>query len=225
MSSSSVLKWRICCLQDKAELLIFFSLSRRARKAWQLILQSVRGSPKRYIFCLCFLLAAELFSECYHNSEERAFALLVRKNQHWSKTTCLQLATEADAKSFFAHDGVQVSYTCPQGLKLDTGEDSTGTEQPHEMYSPKSHPSERGLFSPPSNRWRGHYTMSLPKQHSSCFPHSLIQLAHRPVCWGEGLALIHHVLFAFYSFLAQREASEKHCKSAWGIMKLLQDVR
>uniref|UniRef100_A0A8C0EAH2 Transient receptor potential cation channel subfamily M member 5 n=1 Tax=Bubo bubo TaxID=30461 RepID=A0A8C0EAH2_BUBBB len=58
-------------------------------------------------------LAVELFSECYHNSEERAFALLVRKNQYWSKTTCLQLATEADAKSFFAHDGVQVSLTDP----------------------------------------------------------------------------------------------------------------
>lgn len=73
---------------------------------------------------------AELFSECYHNSEERAFALLVRKNQYWSKTTCLQLATEADAKSFFAHDGVQVSFTCSQGFKWDTGEDSTRTEQP-----------------------------------------------------------------------------------------------
>ncbi|GAB0190008.1 transient receptor potential cation channel subfamily M member 5 [Grus japonensis] len=56
-------------------------------------------------------LAVELFSECYHNSEERAFALLVRKTQYWSKTTCLQLATEADAKSFFAHDGVQSFYT------------------------------------------------------------------------------------------------------------------
>lgn len=63
--------------------------------------------------CLCLLHLAELFSECYHNSEERAFALLVRKNQYWSKTTCLQLATEADAKSFFAHDGVQVSFTDP----------------------------------------------------------------------------------------------------------------
>ncbi|EMP32840.1 Transient receptor potential cation channel subfamily M member 5 [Chelonia mydas] len=56
-------------------------------------------------------LALELFSECYHNSEERAFALLVRKNQYWSKTTCLHLATEADAKSFFAHDGVQSFFT------------------------------------------------------------------------------------------------------------------
>ncbi|XP_013913599.1 PREDICTED: transient receptor potential cation channel subfamily M member 5 isoform X1 [Thamnophis sirtalis] len=56
-------------------------------------------------------LAVELFSECYHDSEERAFALLVRKNRYWSKTTCLHLATKADAKSFFAHDGVQAFLT------------------------------------------------------------------------------------------------------------------
>ncbi|KFP75112.1 Transient receptor potential cation channel subfamily M member 5, partial [Acanthisitta chloris] len=56
-------------------------------------------------------LAVELFSECYRNSEERAFALLVRKNQYWNKTTCLQLATEADAKTFFAQDGVQAFLT------------------------------------------------------------------------------------------------------------------
>lgn len=60
------------------------------------------------IFIFTFGLA-ELFSECYHDSEERAFDLLVRKNRYWSKMTCLHLATEADAKSFFAHDGVQVS--------------------------------------------------------------------------------------------------------------------
>ena len=52
---------------------------------------------------------ADLFSECYSNSEDRAFALLVRRNHSWSRTTCLHLATEADAKAFFAHDGVQVS--------------------------------------------------------------------------------------------------------------------
>lgn len=50
-----------------------------------------------------------LFSECYSNSEDRAFALLVRRNRCWSRTTCLHLATEADTKAFFAHDGVQVS--------------------------------------------------------------------------------------------------------------------
>lgn len=61
--------------------------------------------------CLHFFHLTELFSECYSNSEERAFSLLVRKSQYWSKTTCLHLATEADAKSFFAHDGVQVTST------------------------------------------------------------------------------------------------------------------
>ncbi|MGH0138745.1 UNVERIFIED_CONTAM: hypothetical protein FKN15_017572 [Acipenser sinensis] len=55
--------------------------------------------------------ALDLFSECYTNSEDRAFALLVRKTKSWNKTTCLDLATEADAKSFFAHDGVQSHLT------------------------------------------------------------------------------------------------------------------
>ncbi|XP_020826469.1 transient receptor potential cation channel subfamily M member 5 isoform X4 [Phascolarctos cinereus] len=67
-------------------------------------------------------LALELFSECYNNSEDRAFALLVRKNQDWSKTTCLHLATEADTKSFFAHDGVQAFLT-----KIWWGDMATGT--------------------------------------------------------------------------------------------------
>ncbi|XP_043914863.1 transient receptor potential cation channel subfamily M member 5 [Protopterus annectens] len=67
--------------------------------------------------------ALELFSECYTNSEERAFALLVRKTKYWSKATCLQLATEADAKTFFAHDGVQALLT-----KIWWGDMSTDTQ-------------------------------------------------------------------------------------------------
>ncbi|KAL4613437.1 transient receptor potential cation channel subfamily M member 5 [Arapaima gigas] len=55
--------------------------------------------------------ALDLFSECYSNSEDRAYALLVRKTRSWSKTTILNLATEADAKCFFAHDGVQALLT------------------------------------------------------------------------------------------------------------------
>ncbi|XP_066557168.1 transient receptor potential cation channel subfamily M member 5 isoform X2 [Amia ocellicauda] len=55
--------------------------------------------------------ALDLFSECYSNSEDRAYALLVRKTRYWSKATCLNLATEADAKCFFAHDGVQALLT------------------------------------------------------------------------------------------------------------------
>ncbi|XP_028917337.1 transient receptor potential cation channel subfamily M member 5 [Ornithorhynchus anatinus] len=56
-------------------------------------------------------LALDLFTECYGNSEEWAFALLVRRNRDWSKTTCLHLAAEADTKAFFAHEGVQAFLT------------------------------------------------------------------------------------------------------------------
>ncbi|XP_048401025.1 transient receptor potential cation channel subfamily M member 5 isoform X1 [Stegostoma tigrinum] len=67
-------------------------------------------------------LALDLFGQCYTNSEDRAFYLLIRKTKYWSKTTCLQLATEADAKSFFAHDGVQALLT-----KIWWGDMSTDT--------------------------------------------------------------------------------------------------
>ncbi|XP_032895068.1 transient receptor potential cation channel subfamily M member 5 isoform X1 [Amblyraja radiata] len=67
-------------------------------------------------------LAINLFSECYANSEDRAFNLLIRETKYWGKTTCLQLAKEADAKSFFAHDGVQALLT-----KIWWGEMSTDT--------------------------------------------------------------------------------------------------
>ncbi|XP_016102616.1 transient receptor potential cation channel subfamily M member 5 [Sinocyclocheilus grahami] len=55
--------------------------------------------------------AMDLFSECYSNSEDRAYSLLVRKTCCWSKATVLNLATLADAKCFFAHDGVQALLT------------------------------------------------------------------------------------------------------------------
>uniref|UniRef100_A0A4W3HLK6 Transient receptor potential cation channel, subfamily M, member 5 n=1 Tax=Callorhinchus milii TaxID=7868 RepID=A0A4W3HLK6_CALMI len=56
-------------------------------------------------------LAIDLFTKCYSNNEDRAFILLIRKTKHWSKATCLQLATEADAKHFFAQNGVQALLT------------------------------------------------------------------------------------------------------------------
>nr|XP_040056677.1 transient receptor potential cation channel subfamily M member 5 isoform X2 [Gasterosteus aculeatus aculeatus] len=55
--------------------------------------------------------ALDVFGECYSNSEDRAYALLVRRTHCWSKSTVLNLATEADAKAFFAHDGVQSFFT------------------------------------------------------------------------------------------------------------------
>lgn len=78
--------------------------------------RGVRGrAGHRHLVLAARASGADLFSECYSNSEARAFALLVRRNRCWSKTTCLHLATEADAKAFFAHDGVQVSASCPRG--------------------------------------------------------------------------------------------------------------
>uniref|UniRef100_A0A3B4X8D3 Transient receptor potential cation channel, subfamily M, member 4a n=1 Tax=Seriola lalandi dorsalis TaxID=1841481 RepID=A0A3B4X8D3_SERLL len=52
-------------------------------------------------------LAHDVFGECYQNSESRAFTLLIRKSPVWAGATCLQMATAADARLFFSHDGVQ----------------------------------------------------------------------------------------------------------------------
>lgn len=52
-------------------------------------------------------LAQDVFGECYQNSESRSFTLLIRKSPVWGGATCLQMATEADARLFFSHDGVQ----------------------------------------------------------------------------------------------------------------------
>ncbi|KAM4016023.1 transient receptor potential cation channel subfamily M member 4 isoform 2-T3 [Anomaloglossus baeobatrachus] len=56
-------------------------------------------------------LAIGVFNECYRNSENRAFKLLVRRSTVWGGATCLQLAYEADARNFFAQDGVQSMLT------------------------------------------------------------------------------------------------------------------
>ncbi|KAG7505818.1 transient receptor potential cation channel subfamily M member 4-like [Solea senegalensis] len=52
-------------------------------------------------------LALDVFSECYQNSESRAFTLLIRKSLVWGGATSLQMSTVADARLFFSHDGVQ----------------------------------------------------------------------------------------------------------------------
>ncbi|XP_054850882.1 transient receptor potential cation channel subfamily M member 4 [Eublepharis macularius] len=52
-------------------------------------------------------LAIGVFSECYRNGEPRAYKLLVRSSSLWGGATILQLAHEADARLFFAQDGVQ----------------------------------------------------------------------------------------------------------------------
>ncbi|XP_063760023.1 transient receptor potential cation channel subfamily M member 4-like [Eleginops maclovinus] len=52
-------------------------------------------------------LAHDVFGECYQNSESRSFTLLIRKSPVWGGATCMQMATAADARLFFSHDGVQ----------------------------------------------------------------------------------------------------------------------
>ncbi|XP_053708745.1 transient receptor potential cation channel subfamily M member 4-like [Synchiropus splendidus] len=52
-------------------------------------------------------IANDVFGECYQSSERRSFTLLIRKSPVWGGATCLQMATAADARLFFSHDGVQ----------------------------------------------------------------------------------------------------------------------
>uniref|UniRef100_A0A673H0C4 Transient receptor potential cation channel subfamily M member 4-like n=1 Tax=Sinocyclocheilus rhinocerous TaxID=307959 RepID=A0A673H0C4_9TELE len=52
-------------------------------------------------------LAHDVFSECYQSNESRSFKLLIRQSPVWGGATCLQMATAADARLFFSHDGVQ----------------------------------------------------------------------------------------------------------------------
>uniref|UniRef100_A0A8C5FUE4 Transient receptor potential cation channel, subfamily M, member 4a n=1 Tax=Gadus morhua TaxID=8049 RepID=A0A8C5FUE4_GADMO len=52
-------------------------------------------------------LAQDVFSSCYQSNERRCFTLLIRQSPVWAGATCLQMATAADARLFFSHDGVQ----------------------------------------------------------------------------------------------------------------------
>ncbi|XP_077474571.1 transient receptor potential cation channel subfamily M member 4-like isoform X2 [Stigmatopora argus] len=52
-------------------------------------------------------LAHDVFGECFQSSEKRSFKLLIRVSPVWLGSTCLQMATAADARQFFSHDGVQ----------------------------------------------------------------------------------------------------------------------
>uniref|UniRef100_A0A8C6APH4 Transient receptor potential cation channel subfamily M member 4 n=1 Tax=Monodon monoceros TaxID=40151 RepID=A0A8C6APH4_MONMO len=52
-------------------------------------------------------LGVDLFGKCYRSSEERAAHLLLWRCPLWGDATCLHLAMQADARAFFAQDGVQ----------------------------------------------------------------------------------------------------------------------
>ncbi|XP_060111450.1 transient receptor potential cation channel subfamily M member 4 [Heteronotia binoei] len=52
-------------------------------------------------------LAIGVFNECYRNGEPLSYKLLVRRSSLWGGATILVLAHQADARLFFAQDGVQ----------------------------------------------------------------------------------------------------------------------
>ncbi|XP_029707113.1 transient receptor potential cation channel subfamily M member 2 isoform X3 [Takifugu rubripes] len=55
--------------------------------------------------------ATGVFSEGYKSDEVRSQTLLVHVSSRWGRTTCLQLALEANDKDFVAHSGVQALLT------------------------------------------------------------------------------------------------------------------
>ncbi|XP_041921280.1 transient receptor potential cation channel subfamily M member 2-like [Alosa sapidissima] len=67
--------------------------------------------------------AIGVFSQCHSKDDQQLLQrLLIRISPSWGKTTCLQLAVEAEDKSFVAHSGVQAYLTqiwCGE-LALDT---------------------------------------------------------------------------------------------------------
>ncbi|XP_069764715.1 transient receptor potential cation channel subfamily M member 4-like isoform X2 [Narcine bancroftii] len=119
------------CTNPWADLFIWAVLQRRSKMAtyfWEMGGESVSSSLGACLLLreMCRLepeaegaqvikemaarfqqLAVDVFNECYRHSEKRAFQLLVFRCPVWGRSTCLQLATEADARNFLAHDGVQ----------------------------------------------------------------------------------------------------------------------
>ncbi|XP_078514877.1 transient receptor potential cation channel subfamily M member 2-like isoform X2 [Lissotriton helveticus] len=55
--------------------------------------------------------ASGVFSECCRSNQLLAEQLLTRTSLAWGRTTCLQLAIKAEARSFMSHGGVQMLLT------------------------------------------------------------------------------------------------------------------
>ncbi|XP_069059375.1 transient receptor potential cation channel subfamily M member 2-like [Pleurodeles waltl] len=64
-----------------------------------------------FLEMLCSMPFLGVFSECFRKNEARAEELLTRVSPAWGKTTCLQLALEAEAMSFMSQSGVQMLLT------------------------------------------------------------------------------------------------------------------
>ncbi|KAJ3600386.1 hypothetical protein NHX12_031371, partial [Muraenolepis orangiensis] len=110
-----------CCLSPWASLFIWAVLQNRSEMAvyfWEMASESVLSA---LIGCKILRELSKLESEteskvsmkelaqrsCYQSSESRCFTLLIHQSPVLCGATCLQMATTADARLFFSHDGVQ----------------------------------------------------------------------------------------------------------------------
>nr|XP_036867593.1 transient receptor potential cation channel subfamily M member 5 isoform X4 [Manis javanica] len=167
-------------------------------------------------------LALDLFSECYSNSEDHAFTLLVRRNRCWSRTTCLHLATEADTKAFFAHDGVQAfltkiwwgdmasgtpvlrllgAFLCPAliytNLITFSEEGPLGTG-PDDLQEPDSLGTERSKL---CSRGRVEKLAEAPRAQGGRGPHAAFLLTRWRKFWGAPVTVFLGNVVMYFAFL------------------------
>uniref|UniRef100_A0A8C0XPF2 Transient receptor potential cation channel subfamily M member 5 n=1 Tax=Castor canadensis TaxID=51338 RepID=A0A8C0XPF2_CASCN len=164
-------------------------------------------------------LALDLFSECYSNSEDRAFALLVRRNRSWSRTTCLHLATEADTKAFFAHDGVQAfltkiwwgnmvtgtsilwllgAFTCPALIYTNLitfSEDTPVKSGLEDLQELDSLDAERSLLCSPGGQ------VQRPSAHGNAGPRAAFLLTRWQKFWGAPVTVFLGNVVMYFAFL------------------------
>ncbi|XP_053095244.1 transient receptor potential cation channel subfamily M member 4a isoform X1 [Pangasianodon hypophthalmus] len=114
---SSLFIWAI--LQNRSEMAIFFwemaGESVMSALSACKILRELSKLENETETCLSMkdlaqkfeILAHDMFSACCQSNETRSLTLLIRMSPFWGGATCLQMATAADARLFFSHDGVQ----------------------------------------------------------------------------------------------------------------------
>ncbi|XP_054426648.1 transient receptor potential cation channel subfamily M member 5 [Pteronotus mesoamericanus] len=168
-------------------------------------------------------LALGLFSECYSNNEDRAFALLVRRSRCWSRATCLHLATEADTKAFFAHEGVQAfltkiwwgdmaagtsvlrllgAFLCPALLYtslITFREEAPLRESQEDLQEPDSLDTERRLLCRPGSG--AEQLAAAPRTRGRRGPRAASLLARWRKFWGAPVTVFLGNVLMYFAFL------------------------
>ncbi|XP_060758309.1 transient receptor potential cation channel subfamily M member 4a [Neoarius graeffei] len=114
---SSLFIWAV--LQNRSEMAIFFwervgepvmgalSACKILRELSKLEIETESQLSMKELAQKFENMAHDMFSACYQSNEARSHTLLIRMSPFWGGVTCLQMATAADARLFFSHDGVQ----------------------------------------------------------------------------------------------------------------------